>query len=84
MSVDGGHRSGEQPAKNIDAYEGIFEGQTQFFTTLNPDDIETVIEKYCKKRKTECSIDQAKYLIDFEYLGAPIEPAEIDTSDSHL
>lgn len=68
------HRNGEVqdpnlPSKALQKYEKVFEQNTEFFTTFNPDVVEESIEKFLKEQdgfdEATLKINKEKYKMKF-------------------
>lgn len=58
-----------KPSKNMDTYQKLFNHNTEFFSTYNPDMIEEAFVKCLRKEKIEPKVNKNKYKITFTKLG---------------
>lgn len=57
------------PSKNLEKYERIFNNNTEFFSTYNPDMIQETLINYLKKENFEYKVRDDKYKIKFTLRG---------------
>lgn len=68
MTDDGSSsRAAKPPAKSIEEFQGDFQGQTQFFTSLCPDEIEAALQEFLKDEKCFVQKDDDKYRMSFSF-----------------
>lgn len=58
-----------KPSKELDQYERVFNNNTEFFSTYNPDMIEEAFVQYLAKDKIEFKASKTKYKIKFTKPG---------------
>ena len=58
-----------KPQKNLEKYERIFNNNTEFFSTYNPDMIEETLVNYLKKENFEFKVRDDKYKIKYTLRG---------------
>lgn len=58
-----------KPKKALDQYERIFNSNTEFFSTYNPDMIEEMLVGYLEKKQFEVKAKEDKYKIKYTLRG---------------
>lgn len=58
-----------QPSKAMDMYERIYNNNTEFFSSYNPDMIEEAFIQYLTNDKVEFKVSKNKYKIKFTKRG---------------
>ena len=58
-----------KPQKSLEKYERIFNNNTEFFSTYNPDMIEETLVNYLKKENFEFKVRADKYKIKYTLRG---------------
>lgn len=58
-----------KPQKELDMYEQVFNNNTEFFSTYNPDMIEEAFLQYLQNDKVEFKVSKNKYKIKFTKRG---------------
>ena len=58
-----------KPSKSLDMYERVFNNNTEFFSTYNPDMIEEALVTYLTNDKTEFKMSKNKYKLKFTIRG---------------
>merc|ERR1719223_476961 len=58
-----------KPQKELDMYEQVFNNNTEFFSTYNPDMIEETLVNYLKKENFEFKDRDDKYKIKYALRG---------------
>lgn len=54
-----------KPTKNLEKYDRVFNNNTEFFSTYNPDMIEEALVNYIKKENYEFKVKEGKYKIKY-------------------
>ena len=54
-----------KPMKNLEKYDRVFNNNTEFFSTYNPDMIEEALVNYIKKENYEFKVKEGKYKIKY-------------------
>ena len=58
-----------KPQKSLEKYERVFNNNTEFFSTYNPDMIEETLINYLKKENFEFKVRDDKYKIKYTLRG---------------
>ena len=58
-----------KPSKNLEKYERVFNHNTEFFSTYNPDMIEETLINYLQGEKFEYKVKEDKYKIKYTLRG---------------
>ena len=58
-----------KPQKSLEKYERVFNNNTEFFSTYNPDMIEETLVNYLKKENFEFKVRDDKYKIKYTLRG---------------
>ena len=66
-TADTSMRANAPPSKKIEDFLQEFQGQTQFFTSLCPDEIEKALEDFLKDENCDVDRNSEKYSMNFSY-----------------
>lgn len=58
-----------KPSKDLEEYERVFNNNTEFFSSCNPDLIEEALVQYLSKANMEVKVSKNKYKIKFTQRG---------------
>jgi len=75
-TADASMRANGPPSKTIMDFQHEFQGQTQFFTSLCPDEIEQALEDFLKDEKCDVDKDLERYCMTFSYAARPTQADE--------
>ena len=72
----------QKPKKNLEDYEQLYQSNTEFFSSYNPDMIEEALTEYLReKEKVEAKVAEGKYKIKFTLASKAQGAQEVQNTD---